>query len=84
MRTSVCCAYKTNVQVSGYNNELLCYVPSERVLCEGHYEGTEGMLEYRHPTVFAAGIEGRINALVHDLVGSLQTPNARAQGMAAL
>ena len=56
------------LQVSGYNNELLCYVPSERVLREGHYEGTEGMLEYRHPTVFAPGIEARIHGLVHELV----------------
>ena len=58
--------------VSGYNNELLCYVPSERVLREGHYEGTEGMLEYRHPTVFAPGVETRINTLVHGLVTALE------------
>lgn len=71
--------------VSGYNNELLCYVPSERVLREGHYEGTEGMLEYRHPTVFAPGIEARINALVHKLVGDVETtPAAHSRTTAAL
>lgn len=38
-------------------------MPSERVLAEGHYEGTEGMAEYRHPAVFAPGLEGKIFAL---------------------
>ena len=52
-----------NTWVSGYNNELLCYLPFERVLSEGGYEGTEGMAEYRHPTTFAPGLEGRINRL---------------------
>lgn len=32
--------------VCGYNNDLLSYVPSWRVLREGGYEGTTGMFEY--------------------------------------
>jgi hypothetical protein len=35
------------------------------------------MLEYRHPTVFAPGVEARINGLVHDLVGKLGAPASR-------
>ena len=72
------------LQVSGYNNELLCYVPSERVLREGHYEGTEGMLEYRHPTVFAPGVEARINGLVHGLVRGMEGGDAARPAAAAL
>lgn len=34
--------------VCGYNNDLLSYVPSLRVLREGGYEGTTGMAEYGH------------------------------------
>ena len=72
------------LQVSGYNNELLCYVPSERVLREGHYEGTEGMLEYRHPTVFAPGVEARINGLVHGLVRGMEGGDVARPPTAAL
>ncbi len=73
-----------NTWVSGYNNELLSYVPSERVLREGHYEGTDGMLEYRHPTVFAAGIEARINGLVHGLVREIEARVSGSSTRAAL
>ena len=46
--------------VSGYNNELLCYVPSERVLQEGHYEGTEGKRGAHQPCLPAhIGMLGR-------------------------
>jgi hypothetical protein len=46
--------------VSGYFDDLLCYVPSERVLEEGDYEGRDGMREYGHPSPFEPGIERRI------------------------
>ena len=35
--------------VAGYNHVLLAYIPSGRVLAEGDYEGTTGMLEYGLP-----------------------------------
>jgi hypothetical protein len=56
--------------VSGYNNDLLCYVPSLRVLKEGGYEGTLGMWEYGHRAPFTETVEERITELVRKLVGS--------------
>lgn len=57
-----------NTWVAGYNNELIAYVPSLRVLREGGYEGTEGMMEYRHPGPFGSAIEEVIADAVDDLV----------------
>lgn len=54
--------------VSGYNNDLLCYVPSLRVLKEGGYEGTLGMWEYGHRAPFTETVEERIAELVRKLV----------------
>src|SRR5262249_1306844 len=34
-----------NTWVAGYNNELLAYIPSLRVLKEGSYEGADAMYE---------------------------------------
>lgn len=55
--------------VSGYFDDLLCYVPSERVLEEGDYEGRDGMREYGHPAAFAAGIEHRIITAIEEISG---------------
>lgn len=54
--------------VSGYNNDLLCYVPSLRVLTEGGYEGTLGMWEYGHRAPFTETVEARISTLVTRLL----------------
>jgi hypothetical protein len=54
--------------VSGYNNELIAYVPSRRVLEEGGYEGRTGMLEYGHAAPFTSAIEETICAGVDALV----------------
>jgi neutral ceramidase len=56
--------------VSGYNNDLLCYVPSLRVLREGGYEGTLGMWEYGHRAPFTETVEDRITELVERLADS--------------
>ena len=54
--------------VSGYNNDLLSYVPSARVLKEGGYEGVTGMFEYGHRAPYTEDVEQRITDLVADLV----------------
>ncbi len=54
--------------VAGYNNDLLSYVPSLRVLREGEYEGTTGMAEYGHPAPYGDAIEETISRKVQDLV----------------
>lgn len=57
--------------VSGYNNDLLSYVPSLRVLREGGYEGVTGMYEYGHRAAYTEEVEDRITRLVDDLVKSV-------------
>jgi hypothetical protein len=49
-----------NLFVSGYSSEVMCYIPSERVLKEGGYEGAESMIYYGMPGPFAAGVEEKI------------------------
>ncbi|MEQ1841865.1 MAG: hypothetical protein ABL994_15780, partial [Verrucomicrobiales bacterium] len=54
--------------VSGYNNDLLSYVPSLRVLKEGGYEGVTGMFEYGHRAPYTEEVEERIAGKVEELV----------------
>lgn len=53
--------------VNGYSNDVPCYIPSERILQEGGYEGATAMHYYDRPTRFAAGVEDRIVGAVHAL-----------------
>ena len=46
--------------VSGYSNDAPCYIPSERILREGGYEGGDAMVCYDKPRPFAPGLEKRI------------------------
>lgn len=57
-----------NTWVCGYNNDLLSYVPSLRVLNEGGYEGTTGMYEYGHRAPYTETVEDQITTLVAKLV----------------
>jgi hypothetical protein len=54
--------------VTAYANDVMAYIPSERVLKEGGYEGDTSMLAYGMPTKWASGIENRIISKVHELV----------------
>jgi hypothetical protein len=58
--------------VAGYNNELLSYIPSLRVLKEGSYEGTEGIPEYGLPAPYGWGVEEAIAAKVDELILDLR------------
>lgn len=46
--------------VNAYANDVPCYIPSERVLREGGYEGETAMRYYDRPERFAPGVENRI------------------------
>src|SRR5262249_12881495 len=46
--------------VNAYANDVPCYIPSERILKEGGYEGGDAMVYYDWPTRFAPGIEDEI------------------------
>jgi hypothetical protein len=54
--------------VAGYSNDVFAYIPSERVLHEGGYEGGGAMIPYGQPRPFKAGVEEIIANKVDELV----------------
>lgn len=48
------------VFVGAYMNDVMAYIPSERVLTEGGYEGAGAMVYYGLPSAWAGGLEKRI------------------------
>jgi hypothetical protein len=64
----------SSVWVAGYSNDVLGYIPTERVLREGGYEGlSASRLGSLHPSPWAPGLEGQIIAQVHELVQAVRT-----------
>ena len=55
---------RNRIWINGYANESRCYLPSERILAEGGYEGGGAMVYYDRPQRFAPGIEAKIMAAV--------------------
>ena len=46
--------------VAGYSNEVMCYIPSERILKEGGYEANDNLIYYGMMGPFKTGIERKI------------------------
>jgi len=46
--------------VAGYSNDVMCYIPSLRVLKEGGYEANDSMVYYGMPGPFAEDVEETI------------------------
>jgi putative membrane-bound dehydrogenase-like protein len=55
--------------VNAYANDAPCYIPSERVLKEGGYEGGAAMVYYDVPGPFKPGLEQKIIDVVHGQIG---------------
>ncbi len=55
----------TRLWINAYSNDAPAYIPSERILKEGGYEGGGAMMFYNLPAPFAAGLEGKIVSAVH-------------------
>jgi putative membrane-bound dehydrogenase-like protein len=55
--------------VTAYANDVPCYIPSERILREGGYEGGGAMVYYGWPTRLKPGIEEIIIGAVRRVVG---------------
>ncbi len=58
----------SNTWVSAYCNDVMSYIPSERIRKEGGYEGGGAMLYYGLPAPWAAGIEEKIIKSVGELM----------------
>ncbi|OYW13451.1 MAG: hypothetical protein B7Z55_16830 [Planctomycetales bacterium 12-60-4] len=61
--------YGWDTWISGYSNDVMAYIPSERVLLEGGYEGQSSMFVYGQPCErWAPGVEERVAAAVNRVV----------------
>jgi putative membrane-bound dehydrogenase-like protein len=56
---------RNRLWVNAYSNDVPCYIPSERILKEGGYEGAGAMTYYDRPTKLATGVEQKIIDEVH-------------------
>jgi hypothetical protein len=63
------------IWVAGYSNDVFGYVPSQRVLKEGGYEGGGAMIYYGRPGAFTPDVEPLIVDTVKRLVRSI--PSSR-------
>jgi hypothetical protein len=66
--------------INAYANDVPCYIPSERILAEGGYEGGGAMVYYDKPARLATGIENAIVHTVHELLpASFANPTAKTE-----
>ena len=57
-----------NLVVAGYCNDVMCYIPSLRVLREGGYEPVKSMIFYGRPGPFAKNVEETVFRAVRDVM----------------
>jgi hypothetical protein len=67
-----------DLMVMAYANDVMAYIPTEKVLEEGGYEGKSSMRVYDQPGYWAAGLEDKI---VDEVVRQVQG-NLRSAGLA--
>ena len=54
--------------VAGYSNDVMCYIPSLRVLKEGGYEADSSMIYYGKPGPFAESVEDQLMATLYKVM----------------
>jgi putative membrane-bound dehydrogenase-like protein len=59
--------------INAYADDVPCYIPSERVLSEGGYEGGGAMIYYDIPVPLRPGLEEKIIAAIHRQLGKTFT-----------
>lgn len=60
---------RRRVWINSYTNNNPCYIPSERILKEGGYEGGGAMVYYDVPVPFRSGLEETIVRTVKNQIG---------------
>jgi neutral ceramidase len=55
---------KLKLIVAGYSNDVMCYIPSRRVLEEGGYEAVDSMYYYGQPAPFTSEVEESVFGLI--------------------
>ena len=54
--------------VAGYSNDVMCYIPSVRVLKEGGYEAVDSMYYYDQPGPLAEDVEERVFTAIRNVL----------------
>lgn len=60
--------------VNAYSNHVPCYIPSERILKEGGYEGGGAMVYYNLSSPLASGVEDKIIKTVKEQLPAFSPP----------
>ena len=63
----------SDVWVLGYCTDVMAYIPSERVLKEGRYEGESSMIPHGRPSKWNPGLENQIVVKTRELVEHTRT-----------
>jgi hypothetical protein len=60
-----------NLMAAAYCNDVMCYIPSLRVLREGGYEVMDSMIYYGQPGPFAENVEETVFQAIHKVLRSV-------------
>lgn len=60
--------HQGNLWVFGYSTDVMAYIPNERILKEGRYEGATSMIPYGRPGPWSSGLEEKIVSKTHELL----------------
>lgn len=64
------------MMVAGYSSDVMCYIPSARVLKEGGYEASDSMIYYGMPGPFKDDVENRIFTAIRTAMKRVGRPPA--------
>jgi neutral ceramidase len=71
---------KENLIVAGYCHDVMCYIPSRRVLLEGGYEAVDNTIYYGQPGPFTETVEDAIVAAVRRVTEAVGIGPGAASG----
>jgi hypothetical protein len=59
---------KRRLIVAGYSNDVMCYIPTAKILQEGGYEAVQSMVYYGQPTPFLPEVEEIIHQTIRTVL----------------
>jgi hypothetical protein len=65
------------MMVAGYSNDVMCYIPSTRVLKEGGYEAADSMIYYGMPGPFKEDVEEKVFEGIRAVMKKVGRPPAK-------
>lgn len=68
---------KETLVIAGYSNDVMCYIPSKRVLREGGYEAEHSMIYYGQPGPFTEEVEDTVLDTVRQVMRRVGASNDR-------